>query len=119
MPPAQRPELFNRIKKELEIDYLLIAGPTEGVVTTAAACAGSCGDMLNDAIKAGAQLYLTGEIRHHDAVKAAAAGMTVVCTLHSNSERAVLKRLQKRLAETPGMPPIQISAADKDPFIIH
>ena len=30
--------------------------------------------------------------------------MTVVCTLHSNSERAVLKRLAKRLAETPGMP---------------
>jgi dinuclear metal center YbgI/SA1388 family protein len=117
--PTARGELFERIKHGLEIGHLLIAGPTEGTVARAAVCAGSCGNMLGDAIEAGAELYLTGEVRHHDAVKAAGAGMTVVCTLHSNSERAVLERLAKRLAETPGMPPIQISAADRDPFSIH
>ena len=117
--PAVRGELFDRIKRGLEIEHLLVAGPTEGTVARAAACAGSCGNMLDDAIEAGAELYLTGEVRHHDAVKAAAAGMTVVCTLHSNSERAVLKRLGKRLEETPGMSPIRISSADRDPFSIH
>ncbi len=119
LPPTERAEVFDRIKRELGIDHLLIAGPTEGTITRAAVCAGSCGDLLDDALKAGVELYLTGEIRHHDAVKAAAGGMTVVCTLHSNSERAVLKRLKKRLEEAAGMPPIWIAETDRDPFSVR
>jgi dinuclear metal center YbgI/SA1388 family protein len=118
MPSSARPAIFARIKRELELEHLLIAGPTDGTITTAAVCAGSGGQMLDDALRGGAQLYLSGEIRHHDAIRAAAAGMTVVCTLHSNSERAVLKRLKKRMEETSGMPPIQISEADRDPFAV-
>jgi len=119
LPHADRQALFDRIKHELELSHLLIAGPTEGAVNRAAVCAGSCGDMLDDVIAAGAELYLTGEMRHHDAVKTAAAGITVVCTLHSNSERAVLKRLKKRLEQLPGVPPISISRSDRDPFVIR
>ncbi|MGD1276377.1 MAG: Nif3-like dinuclear metal center hexameric protein [Tepidisphaeraceae bacterium] len=118
LPQADRQALFHRIKHELELSHLLIAGPTEGAITCAAVGAGSCGDMLDDVIAAGAELYLTGEMRHHDAVKAVAAGITVVCTLHSNSERAVLKRLKKRLEQVPGVPPISISQSDRDPFVI-
>jgi hypothetical protein len=118
IPPAARGEIFDRIKRELGIGHLLVVGPTEGIVSRVAVCAGSCVNMLDDAIKAKADLYLTGEIRHHDAVKAAAAGLTVVCTLHSNSERAVLKRLAKRLGETAGMPGVLVSLADRDPISI-
>jgi dinuclear metal center YbgI/SA1388 family protein len=119
MPPTARADVFANIKRDLEIDHLLIAGPTDGLVRRAAVCAGAGGEFLNDAIKAGAELYLTGEIRHHDANSAAAAEMTVVCTLHSNSERAVLKRLKKRLEETPAIPPIRISQSDRDPFSVR
>jgi dinuclear metal center YbgI/SA1388 family protein len=119
LPPTARADLFERIKRELQIDHLLIAGPTEGTITRAAVCAGAGGEFLDDAIESGAQFYLTGELRHHDATKAAAAGMIVVCTLHTHCERPVLKRLQKRLAETLGMPPIRISSADRDPFAIR
>ena len=96
-----------------------MAGPMEGTVTRVAACAGACREFLDDARKAEAELYLTGELRHHDAVQAANAGMTVVCTLHSNSERPVLKRLRKRLEETAGMPTVRISSADRDPFSVR
>jgi dinuclear metal center YbgI/SA1388 family protein len=119
MPATDRAVIFDRIKRELGIDHLLIAGPMEGMVSRAAVCAGSCGDLLDDALKLEAELYLTGEVRHHDAVKAAAGGMTVVCTLHSNSERAVLKRMKKRMEETAGMPRIWIAGADRDPFSIR
>jgi dinuclear metal center YbgI/SA1388 family protein len=118
MQPTQRQEIFERIKRELGIAHLLIAGPTTGTITTAACCAGACGEFVNDAIAARAELYLTGEIRHHDALKAASAGMTIVCTLHSNSERAVLKRLAKNLAERLADLPTIISAADRDPFAL-
>jgi dinuclear metal center YbgI/SA1388 family protein len=117
--PVQRLALIDRVKRELELSHVLVAGPTEGAAARAAVCAGACGNMLDDAIAQHADFYLTGEIRHHDAIKAVRAGMTVVCTLHSNSERAVLKRLKMRLEERlPGLP-VLLSRQDRDPFSIR
>jgi dinuclear metal center YbgI/SA1388 family protein len=119
IPPTPREALFDRIKNALDIKHLLIAGPTSGDVTRAAVCAGACGKLLDDAIAQNAGLYLTGEMRHHDALRAAGAGVTVVCALHSNSERAVLKRLARRLGEA--MPDVRfhLSQRDRDPFEIR
>ncbi|MDQ3440923.1 MAG: Nif3-like dinuclear metal center hexameric protein [Planctomycetota bacterium] len=116
LPPTPRSPVIGRIKRELELEYVLVAGPTDGSITRAACCAGACGNMLDDAIRRKAELYLTGEIRHHDAIEAVSAGLTVVCTLHSNSERAVLKRLKQRLAELVPDVPAEISGFDRDPF---
>jgi dinuclear metal center YbgI/SA1388 family protein len=118
MDPTSRAELLDRIKHGLGVSHLLVAGPTSGAVKTAAVCAGSCGGLLGDAIDAGAELFLTGEVRHHDALKAAAAGMTVVCALHSNSERPVLGRLQSRLIQVAPDLKVSISRQDRDPFMV-
>lgn len=110
--------LINRIKRELGVDRVLVAGDPARIVRRAAVCAGACGKLLDDAIAQRVDLYLTGEMRHHDALKAAAAGVTVVCVLHSNSERIALKRLRDRLAEKlPGLP-IHLSQKDHDPFAV-
>jgi dinuclear metal center YbgI/SA1388 family protein len=119
LPSASRDVVIDRIKRELELDHVLVAGPVDGTITRAACCAGACGDMLDDAIRQKAELYLTGEMRHHDAIKAARAGMTVVCTLHSNSERAVLKRLARRMSEAVPALDVRVSQADRDPFLIR
>jgi dinuclear metal center YbgI/SA1388 family protein len=115
----EREELFARIKKELDLSHLLIAGPQRGPVERVACCAGACGEFLDDALRAKAELFLTGELRHHDAIKAASAGMTVVCTLHSNSERAVLKRLMTRLTDRLPALAVQLSRQDRDPFAVR
>ena len=117
--PTDRSAVISRIKKELNLPHLLVAGPTTGQITRAACCAGSCGDILNDAIAQNAQLYLTGELRHHDALRAAERGVTVVCTLHSNSERAILKRLSTRLRERLPDLEFHLSQVDRDPFTIQ
>lgn len=119
LEPAPRVVLVERIKEYLGISHLLIAGEEYGNVTRVACCAGSCGDLLDDAIAQKAQLFLTGEVKHHDALKAVAAGMTVVCTLHSNSERAVLHRLRSRLSEL--LPKLEtiVSERDRDPFVVR
>lgn len=116
--PVDRGELFRRIKHGLELEHLLIAGPTEGAVSHVAVCAGACGELLDDAIRSGAGLYLTGEMRHHDAIKAARAGLTAVCTLHSNSERATLKRVKQRLEALVPELECRLSRTDRDPFSI-
>ncbi|MGC4033790.1 MAG: Nif3-like dinuclear metal center hexameric protein [Tepidisphaeraceae bacterium] len=117
--PAMREELFNTLKQGLGIGHLLIAGPQSGEVKTVAVCAGACGEFLDQAIAAKVDVYVTGEMRHHDALRAAAAGLTVVCTLHSNSERITLGKLAERL--TKELPAItwQVSAVDADPFSIR
>jgi len=110
--------LINLLKRELELDRVLVAGDTSNIVRRVAVCAGACGKLLEEARRQKVDLYVTGELRHHDALAAAQAGMTVVCTLHSNSERKVLARLQKRLKELLPSLPTHISEADRDPFAV-
>ena len=117
--PTDRGDLIETIKKGLGVSHLLVAGPKTGIARRIATCAGACGDLLDAAISGRADLYLTGEMRHHDAIKAAAAGLTVVCTLHSNSERITLKRLQQRLTQALPELPVLLSQADRDPFSIQ
>lgn len=110
--------LVQRLKRELETDRLLVAGDVARVVRRAAVCAGSCGDLLDAAIAEGVDLYVTGEMRHHDALRAVRAGVAVVCALHSVSERPTLKRLAQRLAATSSGVTVAVSRADRDPFAI-
>jgi dinuclear metal center YbgI/SA1388 family protein len=110
--------LVNHLKRELELGSVLVAGDLQKMVKRAAVCAGACGNLLDDAIAAKVDLYVTGEMRHHDALKAVRAGLTVVCTLHSNSERAVLKRVQAKLRQLLPDLPTQLSQQDRDPFVV-
>lgn len=115
--PVSRAELIERVRTGLGVERLLVAGPTEGMAKSAGCCAGACGDLLKDALAQKVDVLLTGELRHHDALKAAAAGMTVICALHSNSERVTLKRYASRIAEMSGIE-VLLSASDRDPFQI-
>jgi dinuclear metal center YbgI/SA1388 family protein len=133
--PAGAATVIARIKKALGLERLWVAcgtpalgcvsggrtgpGPSRGrLCHIAACCAGSCGSLAGVAARAGAQLYLTGEIRHHDALSAAAAGMTVVCVGHSNSERPALERLAARLSLLRPKLDVVLSKQDKDPLEI-
>ena len=118
IPPTPRQELLNRIRDGLGVERVLVAGPTTGTVSRVAVGAGACGDMIKEVLAARVDLYLTGEMRHHDALRAAAAGVTVVCALHSNSERCTLARLAERMrAAVPGLT-VDLSQRDRDPFVV-
>lgn len=116
--PTPREALFERIKRGLGISSLIVAGPLSGNAQKVAASAGAAGNMVDDALAQGADLYLTGEMRHHDALRAAKRGMTVVCALHSNSERAALARIRDRIAEALPELSASVSAEDRDPFVV-
>ncbi|GBG30827.1 NIF3-like protein 1 [Hondaea fermentalgiana] len=64
-------------------------------------------------------LWVTGEASHHDVLAANAQGVSVVLLEHSNSERAFLPTLAKRLAEACDFVPahaIHVSKVDADPL---
>jgi dinuclear metal center YbgI/SA1388 family protein len=92
------------IKRGLGVSKVSIAVPPRrkkggGKIVTVACFAGAGRSGCHDAIAAGADLFLTGELPHHDALAATAAGMHVVCVGHSNSERIALASLARQLAK--------------------
>ena len=124
--PATTQTLIARIKKATGVNKLLVAGrPSRpggvkkpALVRTVACAAGSCGELYRAAAQAGATFYLTGEMRHHDALGAEAAGLTVVCLGHSNSERITLVGLAKLLQLLLPKLPVTTARHDRDPFQI-
>jgi dinuclear metal center YbgI/SA1388 family protein len=114
--PVPGTALVDRVKAALGVEQVLVAGPVERVVSRAAVCAGSGAELMGDAIAAGAGLFLTGELKHHDALRAAEAGLAVVCTRHSTSERVALVALARRLSELLPRVAVTRSAQDRDPF---
>jgi dinuclear metal center YbgI/SA1388 family protein len=117
-PVMQRSELVTHLKRELELAYVLVAGPLDVPVTRIAVAAGAGGELLEDAVRAGAEVFVTGEVRHHDALAAARRGVTVIATLHSNSERAAVRAYAARLGARLEGVPVTTSLADADPFVV-
>jgi dinuclear metal center YbgI/SA1388 family protein len=119
--PVLLPELLHRIKAHLGVRQLRVAPSarhaTGEAVQRVAVCAGSGGAVF--AGLPGFDLYVTGEMRHHDVLSKVAAGSSVVLAEHTNSERGYLPRLSARLLGlTDGEVEVRISACDRDPLSI-
>jgi dinuclear metal center YbgI/SA1388 family protein len=114
--PATVRVLADRIKGALGLSHVLAAGALERQVSRVAVCAGSGGELVSDAIASGAELLVTGELRHHDVLRATAEGLAIVCTLHSASERAVLPGLQRRMTERLPAVTVTRSLIDREPL---
>ncbi|MGC4056844.1 MAG: Nif3-like dinuclear metal center hexameric protein [Chitinophagaceae bacterium] len=111
--------LVNLLKRALGVGSVLLAGDPQKLVRKVAVCAGACGgDLLKEAIAQNVDLYITGEMRHHDALLAVRAGLTVVCTLHSNSERITLPRYADLIRAKMSSVELLMSSVDADPFTI-
>ena len=79
-------------------------------------CAGSGSSVLHGV---GADLYITGEMSHHEVLDATQRGRSVILCDHSNTERGFLGNLQKTLTDVfeNKLTVIQ-STADRDPLEI-
>ena len=51
-------------------------------IVKAATCPGAGGSELKEALKAGAQAFITGDISHHEGIDAAAQGMMIIDAGH-------------------------------------
>ena len=114
--PKSVKKILADIKKATGADIAGIVGNGNKMVKKAAVCAGSCGKIINSVIASGCDLYLTGEIKHHEAIAAEAADLTVICLSHSVSERFILKKIAKDLQKQLKNVKILLSKKDKDPF---
>ena len=114
--PAKLPELIEKIKKATGAKSVGLVGDEKRIVKKAAVCAGTCGTIINSIIAQKADLYLTGELKHHQAIGAQEANLTCICLSHTVSERFMLKKLAKQLQKLLKGTIIAISKKDNDPF---
>lgn len=114
--PSPMKQIIARIKKHTGAKAIGVVGDENRLVRTAAVCAGSCGKIIETVIAAKADLYVTGELKHHHALAAEQAGVTCLCLSHTVSERFILKKLAGELRKHLKPVTIKISKKDKDPF---
>jgi len=114
--PLRIEKIIQRIKKHTHAQAVGLIGNQKRLVKTAAVCAGSCGKIINLVIAAKADLYLTGELKHHQALAAQEADLTCICLSHTVSERFILKKFAKQLQKQLNSVTIRISKKDADPF---
>jgi dinuclear metal center YbgI/SA1388 family protein len=115
--PLLAEQIIGRIRKHTGAKAVGIVGKEKRLIRTAAVCAGSCGAIVNSVIDAGAELYLTGELKHHEALAAQEAHLTCICLSHTVSERFILRKLARELQEKVKAVTIKISKKDADPFV--
>jgi dinuclear metal center YbgI/SA1388 family protein len=114
--PMRIEEIIRKIKRHTGAQAVGIIGDIKKLVKTAAVCAGSCGELINSVIAAKADLYVTGELKHHQGLAAQEAGLVCVCLSHTVSERFMLKKLTRQLQKQVPQVTIRISKKDIEPF---
>lgn len=115
--PLRLPSLRRRVAKHIDIPRLRVAASERhssgAPIETIALCPGAGGSIVE---QTQADLWLTGEMRHHDLLAATENGTSVLLTEHSNSERGYLPRFAKKLeAALDGETRVLCSKKDRDP----
>jgi dinuclear metal center YbgI/SA1388 family protein len=114
--PTTLERLVGRIAGAFEGAPLSYSGDPGARVELVACCTGAGGDLIADARAAGADAYVTSDLRYHDADRA--RGLPLVALPHARAERLALKRWTRRLerALAPEGVEVRFATTDTDPW---
>lgn len=114
--PVTVAALAERLKSGLQVPRVQVAMADEHPVTTIGVVPGAGADLAPVARAAGCEVFVTGEMKHHEVLAAVRSGLTVMLAGHTNTERGYLPSLAERLGGMlPGVRFIR-SGVDRDPL---
>jgi dinuclear metal center YbgI/SA1388 family protein len=93
------------------------AGPLERPAVRVALCGGAGASLIPDAIGAEADVMITGDLKHHQALDAATAGVTVIDAGHHGTEWPFVTALARVLSASIADATVTVSATPTDPFV--
>lgn len=125
--PVGTPALLRRLRGRLGVRSVTIARGRDGGtgrkprrVSRLGLCVGAGGSLLDGAVAATdgrLDMFVTGEMRHHDVLDAVERGITVVLAGHTETERPYLPVYRRRLNATCGAGVRwEVSKADRSPL---
>jgi dinuclear metal center YbgI/SA1388 family protein len=108
------------VARQLECDTIRFVGEPSRLIKKIALCCGSGASLLRDAIRAGADVLLTGDVKYHDAREAEAQGLALVDAGHFGSEIIMTESIRDFLvnAVTRSGQTVEVICAknEQDPF---
>lgn len=111
--PMTSTEYAAFVKKELCVNCVKHTQGT--LITTVAVAGGSCAELWTDALAAGAQAFVTAEVKHHFLLAARESGFTLIDAGHFSTEVIAVAPLVKRISQAlPGVRVI-LSETQTDP----
>ena len=111
------------IKQALGVGYVKVVGhPGKEEIRTAAVCTGSGGSFVDEFLRSGADVYITGDIKYHEARRIEENGRALIDVGHFASEVVVVDLLYERLKSACDRAGFEVEIGkykkEKDPFII-
>ncbi|MFP4057630.1 MAG: Nif3-like dinuclear metal center hexameric protein [Candidatus Brocadiia bacterium] len=118
--PMRAENLAERIQDRLGAPHIRVAGDLRRRVQRVAVMGGSGGKYVDHAARQGCELYLTGDVDHHQALDAVAAGLVVVDAGHAVTEAPAIPALATRLGELcPEATFTAVSTGAAGPFLVR
>jgi len=114
--PVPASEVARRLKGALGLTHVEVALATDKPISCIGVCAGSGGELMEAAISEGCELFVTGEMKHHDVLAATMRGLSIMLAGHTRTERPYLPILAARLAAMLPGEQVLVSTADRDPL---
>ncbi len=120
--PEPRPwkEVVTRVKELFRVDRVRLWGRPPRRVRRLAVCGGSGGDLIPAARQRGAQLFVTGEVRHHQALPAGGQDFAILEVGHFASEVVFMpewaRQLGRLLAEAGLAVAVEVAGEEEAPF---
>lgn len=105
------------VKEAFGLDAVKLFRAETGPISRVAICPGSGKSTIGDAIAAGAQVLITGDIDHHSGIGAVAQGLSIIDAGHYGIEHIFIGYMEQYLKEH--LQGVEIFAQGRrDPFIV-
>lgn len=115
-------EFITRVKERLQMEHIRVTGDLDLMVQKVAVCTGSGGSLTDAFLRSSADVYITGDVKYHEARKIEARGKGLLDVGHFASEiigvDLLVTRLHQAFLSLGHTIQIQGFKGEKDPFII-
>lgn len=113
--PMTLAECAEYVKSRCLVDHVKVFGKPSETIVMAAVCPGSGKSCIEDAVRLGADVLITGDIDHHEGIDSVEQGLAIIDAGHYGLEKIFVPYMEeyckKKLAD------VKIyTAAEKEPF---
>ena len=110
-------DVCSYVKDSLKLDSMSVVGNPLAGIRRVGICCGAGAGMVDEAIDSGCDLFITGDIKYHDARYALEKGICLIDAGHYGTEKFFVENLAEKLRVfTRGMVEVIPSELDIDPF---
>jgi len=110
----------DHVKERLKISALRVVGEGDVRIRKVALCGGGGASLLAEAFRRGADVFVTGDIKYHEAQKAQSLGIALIDAGHFATERVMVSRLVRLLGGDARMRGMKLEflemKGEEDPF---